>query len=450
MMIEARKTTCQRDPSLARGSAAWRVSDQHNLLQSPPTMKAAVVAIGDEMTSGCRIDTNSAWLSQRLEELGIPVVCHLTAADDIGACIDVFHFAADHADVVICTGGLGPTADDLTREAMAAATDCQLQLNEEVLDHIRYIFASRGRTMPDRNRLQAMFPAGGHVVPNLHGTAPGIDLTSNHNGRQVRWIALPGVPAEMREMWDTTVGPSLAGSSGSGRAIVHKQVMCFGVGESACEKMIPDLIVRGREPRVGITVHRATITLRITATGESYNACVSAMQPTLDEIHNRLGDLVFGQDEDELQDAVVRLLRERGQSLAVCESATLGVLAHWLCAADMRHGSSTFHGGIVALSGDAASLLSSDHPPADPTSMATTMAAAEAIATRTGATYGLALGAFPEDGRHEFPIALAINDVATPNVGVMGGFAGHPDILVERSAKQALDLLRRQLIGRLQ
>jgi nicotinamide-nucleotide amidase len=410
-------------------------------------MKAVVVAIGDEMTSGQRIDTNSAWLSQRLEELGIPVLSHLTAADEIDACTDLFRFAADHAEVVMCTGGLGPTADDLTRDALAAATLRQLQLNEEVLDHIRHIFESRGRAMPDRNRLQAMFPTGSQVVPNPHGTAPGIDLTSNHNGRQVRWIALPGVPVEMREMWDATVGPSLAGMLGSGRAIVHKQIKCFGVGESACERMIPDLIVRGREPRVGITVHRATITLRITATGGSYDACLSAMQPTLDEIQHRLGDLVFGQDEDELQDAVVRLLQQRGESVAVCESGTLGVLAHWLCDADKRQGSSTFCGGIVALSRDAANILSSDDTPADPSSITATMEAAEAIATRTGATYGLALGAFPTDGRHEFPIALAINGAANDNVAVMRGFAGHPDILVERSTKQALDLLRRHLMS---
>lgn len=410
-------------------------------------MKAAVVAIGDEMTSGQRIDTNSAWLSLRLEELGIPVVCHLTAADEIDACIDVMRFAAKQADVVVCTGGLGPTADDLTREAIAAATNRELTLNEDVLLHIRHIFESRGRTMADRNRLQAMFPMGAKVVPNPHGTAPGIDLTTTQENHQVRWIALPGVPAEMREMWEATVGHALAGASSSGQAIVHKQIKCFGVGESACEKMIPDLIVRGRAPRVGITVHRATITLRITAAGESFNACTAAMQPTLEEIHSRLGDLVFGEDEDELQDVVVRLLQERNESVAVCESGTLGVVAHWLCDADARQGSATFCGGIVALSRDAANILSSDDSPADPTSMTATMEAAEAMATRTGATYGLALGAFPDDQRHEFPIALAVNDSRTDNVGVMRGFAGHPDILVERSAKQALDLLRRHLIG---
>ena len=245
-------------------------------------MNAAVIAIGDEMTSGQRVDTNSAWLSQRLGELGIHVVLHATAADELQPCIDMFQFAARQAELVVCTGGLGPTADDLTRDALAEATGRPLELDEAAWDHIQQLFRSRSRSMSPQNQRQALFPAGSRAIPNQHGTAPGIDLThTTAGGRTVRFVALPGVPVEMREMWNDTVEPQLAQSYAGGRVIAHHRIKCFGVGESQMESMLPGLIARGRWPRVGITVHRATITLRITSVAENAAACRAAMQGTI-------------------------------------------------------------------------------------------------------------------------------------------------------------------------
>ena len=182
-------------------------------------MHAEIIAIGDEIISGLHLDTNSPWLSQRLEELGVRVLYHSTAADELEPCVDVFRKAIERADIVISTSGLGPTADDLTRDAMAQATDRQLVLYPEALEHIRCLFARRKRGMPPQNQVQAMFPAGSRMIPNPHGTAPGIDLEVPRLGKTpCHFFALPGVPAEMFEMWKNTlmqeISAMAAGSNG--------------------------------------------------------------------------------------------------------------------------------------------------------------------------------------------------------------------------------------------
>ena len=201
--------------------------------------------------------------------------------------------------------------------------------------------------MPPRNAVQAMFPRGSRVIPNPHGTAPGIEILVPRDGRSpARIFALPGVPAEMREMWTATVQPALAALSGGDRRVIrHRTIHCYGTGESAIEAMLPDLIRRGRIPAVGITASKATISLRITAEGPTPEACQAAMQPTADTIYQCLGDLVFGEDGDTLQDVVVRLLAQRRQTLATVECGSGGTLAAWLSEADPNL--RVFRGGWV-------------------------------------------------------------------------------------------------------
>ena len=211
-------------------------------------MHAEVLAIGDEITSGQTLDTNSQWLSQRLGELGIAVLYHSTVGDQLPACTEVFRHSIDRADVVVATGGLGPTADDLTREALAAAAGRPLEMAPDAMQYIRRMFARRNRPMPPQNQRQAMFPAGSRVVLNPHGTAPGIDLEVPREGRPAcRVFCLPGVPAEMVEMWHASVGPAIAALLGDDRRIIcQRRIHCFGAGESQIESMLPDLIGRGR------------------------------------------------------------------------------------------------------------------------------------------------------------------------------------------------------------
>ncbi len=414
-------------------------------------MRAEIIAIGDELTSGQRLDTNSQWLSERLTELGVDVMFHTTVGDDLDANVAVFRAAIDRAEVVVSTGGLGPTADDLTREAIAAATGVELVQDEASLAHIRSLFARRGYgSMPERNVVQAMFPRGSRPVANPHGTAPGIEMTIPRECCEAcRLFALPGVPAELFAMWRETVAPAILAAQSIRRVTLHRRIKCFGVGESKLEAMLPDMIRRGREPRVGITVSDATITLRITASGPDEAACRKQIAPTESQIRALLGVLVFGEEDEELQHAVVRLLRESGETVAVAECATDGLLDHWLADADAE--TSTLLGGVVLHEAvSLAALLGiADVDPAGP---AAAEAMARAVRAKTGADYGLAIAALPQSAKHSatgemagtLQMALAIGE----NVRVKGfPLAGHPAIVRSRAAKQALNLLRLALLN---
>jgi nicotinamide-nucleotide amidase len=405
-------------------------------------MLAEVISIGDELASGQRLDTNSQWLSQQLGELGVTVRYHTTVADDLDANVEVFREAAQRADVVVATGGLGPTADDLTREALAKMLGVELKLDQPSLDYIRALFARRKREMPERNVVQAMFPEGSRVIPNPHGTAPGIDVTVPAPvGRPSRLFALPGVPAEMKEMWHASVADRLI-EQGAGRQIIrHRRIKCFGVGESALEQMMPDLIRRGRVPSVGITVSEATITLRITASGRTPEECYGAMASTEAVIHECLGSLVFGYEDDELAEVVVRLLGERGATLATVEWGTGGLAAHWLSNAPGSAG--VFRGGLVA---GLASQLQSPIESEQSGEMAAALAAA--CRERFNADYGLAVGRPPESepqAQASPPVFLALSSPEGATAR-SAPFAAHPAIAKQLAAKQALNLLRLKLI----
>jgi nicotinamide-nucleotide amidase len=296
--------------------------------------------------------------------------------------------------------------------------------DDAALAHIEQLFVSRGRPMPERNRLQAIFPRGATPIRNPNGTAPGIQLQVGRQGRGACHVfCLPGVPAEMFEMWRATVSPALNALQQSPRVIRHRRIKCFGVGESHLEAMLPPgLIQRGREPRVGITVSGATITLRVTAAGANEADCFAAMDETLKSIRESVGHVVFGEEEDELEHAVVVLLREQGKTLATSESATDGLIAGWLAAADPER--TAFVGGEVIGQSDRA-----------------LPELADAARQRFHADFGLALGG--EDGTH-IPVCLSHE---TGHRRSRFSIAGHPAILKPRAAKQALNLLRLHLLG---
>jgi nicotinamide-nucleotide amidase len=400
-------------------------------------MNAEVISIGDELTSGQRLDTNSQWLSQRLSELGIRVLYHTTVGDDLAANAQVFRIAAERAELLIATGGLGPTADDLTRDALAMATGTELVLDEGALAHIKNLFSRRKREMPERNIVQAMFPRGSRVVPNPHGSAPGIEIDfSRPDGSRAKLFALPGVPAEMYEMWNQTVSPAICDMLGERRRVIQtRTIRCFGVGESDLEAMLPDMIRRGRQPTVGITVSKATISLRIVAEGSRTEECQQQIDSAVETIQQCLGTLIFGEAEDELSHAVIRLLAQRNMTVATAEGGSGGLLSHWLSDSDPMHRS--FVGGVVYHQRDL------HNPDA-------VRAVAEETRTQFKADFGLALSDFPASDAQQNPpgsihIGLAAQDgtkiFTTP-------FAGHPEILKPRAVKQALNALRLKLITR--
>jgi nicotinamide-nucleotide amidase len=401
-------------------------------------MRAEIIAIGDELTSGQRLDTNSQWLAERLLEIGVSVAFHTTVGDTLADNVLVFRQAAERADVVVVTGGLGPTADDLTRQALADVAGVPLVQDDASLAHIRALFARRKREMPPANVVQAQFPQGSRPIPNPNGSAPGIDieLPRSIGAGLARVFALPGVPAEMKEMWAASVAPAIQSLVGSNKTISHYRIKCFGVGESDLEAMLPDLIARQRYPLVGITVHQATITLRITADGENAEAARAAMQPTIDTIHECLGDLIFGYEDDELQDVVVRLLREKGKTLCVSEWGTCGLISQWLAETAGEDviramivepgrlnwrddfGQKTNIGAKIPFAADFAMIVG-PCPPAD------------SPATLPGNLVFVLVCGKDRVIHREFP------------------FAGHPEILRPRAAKQALNLLRLHLLGKM-
>jgi nicotinamide-nucleotide amidase len=414
-------------------------------------MIAEVISIGDELTSGQRLDTNSQWLSERLGELGVRVLYHTTVADDLAANVAVFQAAIQRADVVVASGGLGPTADDLTREVLAQVSGRDLVLDEASLAHIRELFARHKRDMPERNRAQAYFPAGSRIISNPNGTAPGIWMDVRRaDGGDCHLFALPGVPAELFEMFQQTVAPAVSGLSPEARVIRHRRIKCFGAGESHVEQMLPDLIRRGRTPSVGITVHAATITLRITAEGSTAEECDAAMAPTAATIRECLGALVFGEGDDELEDAVIRLLAETDQTLYTVESGTAGSLAKWLsrAAGQQNHylGGQVIHSPsmLVQMLGSALDLVGQYGP--------VSREVAEAMAAncrrQSGADFALAIGPFPPEGARnpENPFYFSL---ATPSKVTVkaSSLVGHASIWTPRAAKAALNLLRLTLLG---
>jgi len=415
-------------------------------------MHAEIIAIGDEITSGQLLDTNSQWLSQRLEEMGVRVLYHTAVGDELDACAEVFRRAIARADVVIATGGLGPTADDLTREALAEATGRPLTLNLKALEHVRAMFARRKGRMPDRNQQQAMFPEGARMIHNPNGTAPGIELdVPREDAASCRVFALPGVPAEIKEIWDDSVARRL-GELGGGRTVVrHRRIKCFGAGESHIEAMLPDLIRRGRTPRVGINASKTTIILRITAEGASEAECHQAMEPTIATIRACLGELVFGQGDDELQDAVVRLLQQQNKTLATAEWGTAGLVAEALDSVVEAEG--YYLGGVVSASEtalkrtlDVPSDLLARHA-AQSGEVAAAMAAG--CRERFGADYALAVARFPAFDpavADPQPAYFALADAEGVTVKQFP-YAGHPATLRILCAKRALNMVRLAMLN---
>lgn len=289
-------------------------------------MKAEIIAIGSELTCGARLDTNSQWLSCELEARGWTVQRHTTVADDRQAMIRIYQEAAARSRVVLITGGLGPTLDDITRETLAEAFGQELVEDEPSLHHIQALFRSRGREMPERNRVQALRPAGAESIHNSHGTAPGILM--NLDSPNCLIGVMPGVPAEMKRMFLEQVVDRLPLSD---VFVQRSTIRTFGYGESDAERLLGDLTARGRNPEVGITASQAVISLSITARAGSREECELLTDAVREQVMERLGDAVFGEGDVELYEVVAEQLVLQGLKVALLEGPTTGgLIGQWL------------------------------------------------------------------------------------------------------------------------
>ncbi|MDH7487799.1 MAG: molybdopterin-binding protein [Anaerolineae bacterium] len=286
-------------------------------------MKAAILAVGDELICGYRPDTNSQAISRRLATVPVEVVLHLSVGDDLQAIQRGLRTALAVADVLIITGGLGPTEDDLTRQAVAACFGLELAENAEALARIRERFARRGRPMPESNRIQAQVPVGSQIILNDRGTAAGFYLPTN--GQHI--FVTPGIPYEMEGMLEGFILPRLRALAGDDRHVRRAALKVYGLPESEINERLRSLLARGRNPLLGLLPHRGTITIEVVAAGATPQEADELLAADLAALRAELGLYVISEDERELPQVVADLLVEKRLTIAVAELGTGGLLA---------------------------------------------------------------------------------------------------------------------------
>jgi len=308
--------------------------------------KASIVSIGNEILAGQTVDTNAANLSAKLLSIGIPVVSSYAVGDEIDSIVRAFDRASTDAEVVLVTGGLGPTDDDVTRQALAEFLGVELKLQNELLEKIQDFFTTRNRQMPAKNKIQAYIPDGAKAIANNLGTAPGIMAESE--GKLL--IALPGVPTEMKRMFEESVLPELQKLAG-GQAVVVRKLKCFGAGESTIAELLGPIMQRGRNPLINCTVQFGVITLQIIATADEKNKAERMARDDEKLLRSTLEELVYGTGEQTLAEVVGEKLAQHKKTLAVAESCTGGCLAKLLT--DIPGASKYFTHGWITYSNDA-------------------------------------------------------------------------------------------------
>lgn len=305
--------------------------------------KAEILAIGDELIHGSALDTNSKYIAAQLEQLGIVVKRFTVVSDDPEDLRAAIAAVCSRADVVVVTGGIGPTLDDRTREVCADVLGVGLRFDAESWDRISDWLGKRGRPVPDSNKRQAMVPEGSAVLPNDAGTAPGFAVTIDG----ARLFSLPGVPREMQRMLGESVIPALQAMPGL-VPVAHSNLRILGPSEALLGQRLAAFMTPGRNPTVGITATGGLLTVRIVATGATVEAAKAGCEATAAELRPLLGKWLFAEGGGDLPELVLDRLRQRNHSLAVGESCTGGRVAARLV--DSAGASDVFVGGVVAYS----------------------------------------------------------------------------------------------------
>ncbi|HKH11013.1 MAG TPA: competence/damage-inducible protein A [Rubrobacter sp.] len=411
---------------------------------------AEIVTIGTEMLLGDLVDTNTAWISQRLAALGVSMYRHTTVGDNNERIIGALQDAASRADLVVTTGGLGPTSDDLTNACLGMLTGRPMVEYPEARRHIDEKFAKFGREPTPSNYKQALFPEGARLIPNPLGTAP---------GALVEWegtlfATLPGVPSEMKRMFEETLEPLIRERSDG--SIVSKTLHFAGIGESALAEKVQDFL-DASDPTVAPLAGQGRVRLRITTRAATEEEAHGKIEPVEREILARLGEYFFGEDGETLEGSVGRLLGGRGATVALAESCTGGLISKRLT--DIAGSSAYFEEGFVTYSnasktrvlGVPEELLVEHGAVSGPVARAM----AEGARELSGADYGLSVTgvAGPGGGTDEKPVGLVYVGVADAEGTVaekldLTAWARSRGSIRERSANGALDLLRLRIEGK--
>lgn len=411
-----------------------------------------LLCVGTELLLGDILNGNARWIAQELASLGLPHYRQTVVGDNTERLINAVHEAAQRSRVLVTTGGLGPTPDDLTTAALAAAFDCPLEERQELWLEIERRLSAGGRTVAASNRRQAFLPVGADVLPNPLGSAPGM-IWSPRPGFTI--LTFPGVPSEMKAMWRATAAPWLKEHGGSTGSFSSRVLRFAGVGESNLAETVGDLI-DSQNPTVAPYASLGDVTLRVTARAESAAAAAALLDPMEQELRYRTGQQCYGVDDDSLASVVFALLRRADQRMAVAESCTGGALGAALTA--VPGASDVFGGGVIAYSnqikalllGVPVAILDVHGAVSDPV----VTAMAEGVRDRFACDWGIAISgvAGPAGGTPEKPVGLVHIAVAGPD-GTQAASERFGDrrgraAIQQLSVIRALDRFRLRLLAR--
>ena len=414
-------------------------------------MRCEIIGVGAELLLGQIVNTNAAWIGQRLADVGWDCLRHTVVGDNEQRIADAIREALGRADAVILTGGLGPTQDDVTREALAAVAGVRLVRQPELETWLRERFARMSvQRMAEMNLRQADVPEGARTIDNPRGTAPG--LIMELDGKPA--YAVPGVPREMEGMLEQVVLPDLAARAGEGRAIVSRTLRTVGVGESRLAEQLTPLWEEAGAGQVTMAylASPGEVRVRLTAVGATREAALEEIAPVEARIREELGDIVYGTDDDTLETVVGRLLLERGLTLATAESLTGGLLGGRITGVA---GSSDYYlGGVVAYATDAKAsqlgvdpaLLESEGPVSEPVAAAMAAGARKVFGADLGlATTGVA-GPTEQSGRRVGTLCLGVADATGTTTRTLTAPGDRTHVRLW-ACSFALDLARRRLEG---
>lgn len=374
-------------------------------------MIVEILAVGTELLLGQITNRNAAYIGEKLADFGFDAHFQVVVGDNEERMVQAITTALGRADALIITGGIGPTQDDVTREAIAAATGRSLHFNEEFAERLRAFWESRGRPMPESNLRQAEFPEGAEQLPNPKGTAPGLFL--QHGDSLI--FALPGVPAEMQHLMVDSVLPRLRDASDSDAVVLSRLLRSWGRSESQVAELLDDIYQESSNPTVAFLASSGEIKVRLTAKAETEAEAQSLISPYEKTVRERLGSSVFGADEATIEQIVLDLLVEKGWTIGTAESATAGLIAARI--ASVPGASAVFRGGAVVYATDLKESLLD--VPAEVleegvVSEATALFMAEGAADRLGADVVVAVTGSAGPDPQEREVGTMIIAVHTP------------------------------------
>ena len=412
-------------------------------------MKAEIISIGDELLLGQVIDTNSAWIGQELNKLGVHVHFKSTIGDSREILLKTLHESAERSDIIVMTGGLGPTKDDLTKHILCEFFDTKLIQNDAVLAWVQSIFLKRNLPMLASNNEQAMVPEISEVLWNRNGTAPGMYFVKNNKV----FISMPGVPFEMKCIFEEEVIPKLQ-QQFSFPSIIHKTILTASIGESFLAKKIatiedslPSHIKLAYLPSVG------AVRLRLSAYGNDNSVLAEELNTIVDSLYACIGEYIYGEEEDTLSQSVGKLLAAKNNTVATAESCTGGYLAHLLTS--IPGSSSYYTGSILAY----ANVIKENILQVDKNILIQNGAVSEACVKAMAENcrrimhtdYAIATSgvAGPSGGSKEKPVGTVWIAVATPThcIARVFNMGDHRGRTIERTALMGLDMLRKELIA---